>query len=105
MVLHVFVEVFFDGFVLMLGILNVMRGLYALGVCRRPQISTDHMRYISSDRLERQTQQTVRAMAREARLPNRTFGQVKANSYKPFQSAIGKVASATHDSARSSAGT
>ena len=114
MVLHVFVEVFFNGFVLMLGILNVMRGLYALGVCRRPQISTDHMRYISSDRLERQTQQTVRAMAREARLPNRarearlpnrTFGQVKANSYKPFQSAIGKLASATHDSARSSAGT
>ena len=30
MILLVFVVVFFDGFVLMLGILSVMRGLYAL---------------------------------------------------------------------------
>ena len=32
MILHVFVVVFFNGFVLMLGISSVMRGLYALGV-------------------------------------------------------------------------
>jgi hypothetical protein len=49
MILHVFIVVFFNGFVLMLGILSVMRGLYALGVCQRPQTSTDHERHISLD--------------------------------------------------------
>jgi hypothetical protein len=50
MILHVFVVVFLDGFVLMLGILSVMRGLYALGVCQRPQISTDHVHVIGPAR-------------------------------------------------------
>jgi hypothetical protein len=61
MILRVFVVVFFNGFVLMLGILNVMRGLYALGVCQRPQISTDHVRHISFERFESHYQ-TVGAM-------------------------------------------
>jgi hypothetical protein len=53
MILHLFVVVFFDGFVLMLGILSLMRCLYALDVCQRPQISTDPMRHISFDRFEK----------------------------------------------------
>jgi hypothetical protein len=61
MILRVFVVVFFNGFVLMLGILIVMRGLYALGVCQRPQISTDHVRHISFERFESH-HQTVEAM-------------------------------------------
>ena len=66
MILHLFVVVFFNGFVLMLGILNVMRGLYALGVCKRPQISTDHANHISLHLFEVRTHQTVRAMAEES---------------------------------------
>jgi hypothetical protein len=62
MILYVFVAVFFDGFLLMLGILSVMRGLYALGVCQRPQISTDHGRHISFERFESHTHTTVGAM-------------------------------------------
>ena len=60
MILYVFVVVLFNGFVLMLSILSVMRGLYALGVCERPQSSTDHVRQISLHRFESQTDQTVR---------------------------------------------
>ena len=63
MILHVFVVVFFNGFVLMLGISSVMRGLYALGVCQRPQISTDHVRNIPLEGFECQIHQTVRSMA------------------------------------------
>jgi hypothetical protein len=74
MILYVFVAVFFNGFLLMLGILTVMRGLYALGVCQRPQISTDHVRHISFERFENHTHQTLRATA-EALLPNRGFEQ------------------------------
>jgi hypothetical protein len=62
MILQVFVVVFIDGFLLMLGILSVMRGLYALGVCERPQISTDQAGHISLNRFESQTRQTVRAI-------------------------------------------
>jgi hypothetical protein len=60
MILYVFVAVFFNGFLLMLGILSVMRGLYALGVCPRPQISTDHVGRISFERFESHAHQTVR---------------------------------------------
>jgi hypothetical protein len=62
MILYVFVAVFFDGFLLMLGILSVMRGLYALGVCQRPQISTDHVRHISFKLFESHTHKTFGAM-------------------------------------------
>jgi hypothetical protein len=48
MIIHVFVV----GFVLMLGVLNAMRGLYALGVCQRPQISGDHVRRASLEPVE-----------------------------------------------------
>jgi hypothetical protein len=50
MIIHVFVV----GFALMLGVLNVMRGLYALGVCQRPQISGDHVRHTSLEPFEGQ---------------------------------------------------
>jgi hypothetical protein len=66
MIFHLFVVVFFNGFVLMLGILNVMRGLYALGVCERPQIPTDHASHISLHLFEVRTCQTERAMAEES---------------------------------------
>jgi hypothetical protein len=62
MIFHVFVVIFIDGFVLMLVILSAMRALYALGVCQRPQIPTDHARHIPLDRFESQTHQTVRSM-------------------------------------------
>jgi hypothetical protein len=62
MILHVFVVVFFDGFVLTLSILTVMRGLYALGVCQRLQNSTDHVMHISLDQIENPTHQTVRVI-------------------------------------------
>jgi hypothetical protein len=61
MILCILVAVFFNGFVLMLGILNVMRVLYAWGVCQRPQISTDHVRHISFERFVSHYQ-TVGAM-------------------------------------------
>ena len=53
MIFHVFAVVFFDGFLLMLVILSAMRALYALGVCQRPQISTDHVRRIPLERFEK----------------------------------------------------
>jgi hypothetical protein len=36
MIFHLLVAVFLFGFALLLGILSVMRGLYAFGVCQRP---------------------------------------------------------------------
>jgi len=63
MILYAFVEVFFDGFVLMLSILSVMRGLYAFGVCQRPQSSADHLPQIFWERFESQTNTTVRTAA------------------------------------------
>jgi len=77
MILYVFVVVLFNGFVLMLSILSVMRGLYALGVCERPQSSTDHVRQISLHRFESQTDQTVRLTTEASLLPNRGFAQVE----------------------------
>ena len=62
MIFHVFAVVFFDGFLLMLVILSAMRALYGLGVCQRPQISTDHVRRIPLERFESQTHQIVRSM-------------------------------------------
>ena len=79
----VFIVVFFDGFVLMLGTLSVMRGLYALGVCQRPQISTDHMGQIAVNRLESQTHQTVRTMTEASPPPNRGFAQVEVRIDMP----------------------
>jgi hypothetical protein len=77
MILYVFVVVLFNGFVLMLSILSVMRGLYALGVCERPLSSTDHVRQISLHRFESQTDQTVRTTTEASLLPNRGFAQVE----------------------------
>jgi hypothetical protein len=79
MILQVFVAVFFDGFVLILSILSVMRGLYALGVCQRPQNSTDHVMHISLDQVENQTHQTVRN-DEPSLLPNRGFAQFGSTS-------------------------
>jgi hypothetical protein len=62
MFLQVFVDVFFNGFALILGILSVMRGLYALGICQRPQRSTDHVRLTALEQVE-VTHQTVEARA------------------------------------------
>ena len=73
MILHILVMVFVDGLVLMLGILNVMRGLYALGICQRPQISTDHLGHISMERFESQTHPTGRAMTKVPLLLNRVY--------------------------------
>jgi hypothetical protein len=73
MILHLFVGVFFDGFLLMLGILSVMRCLYAMDVCQRPQISTDHMRHISLERFENQIHRIARAVPGKLPLLNRGF--------------------------------
>jgi hypothetical protein len=43
MILHLLATVFLTGFVLLLGILNLMRSLYACGICAPPSFSTDPM--------------------------------------------------------------
>jgi hypothetical protein len=83
MILQVFVVVFFNGFVLILSILSVMRGLYALGVCRRPLSSTDHVTHISLDRVENQTHQSVTAMTEPSLLSKRGFAQFEVRINRP----------------------
>lgn len=41
MIFHLLVTVFLLGVALLLGILSVMRGLYAFGICQRPLIPND----------------------------------------------------------------
>ena len=41
MIFHILVTVFFLGFALLLGVLSVMRGLYAFSICQPPLISSD----------------------------------------------------------------
>jgi hypothetical protein len=79
MFLQVFVEVFFIGFALILGILSVMRGLYALGICRRPQRSTDDVGLIALEQVEI-AHQTVKAPREAPILSNHGLHQSKHGS-------------------------
>jgi hypothetical protein len=49
MIFHILVTVFFFGFALLLGILNVMRGLYAFSIFQPPVIPSDSAAMVSLD--------------------------------------------------------
>jgi hypothetical protein len=82
MIFRILVTVFFFGFALLLGILNVMRGLYALSIFQPPLIPSDPAAMISSDhghersRVSAANPAKVNRVLREARVIPR--GEPKA---------------------------
>jgi len=55
MIFHILVTVFFFGFALLIGILNVMRGLYSFSICQPPLIPSDSAAKVSLDEDHEQT--------------------------------------------------
>jgi hypothetical protein len=49
MIFHILVTVFFFGFALLLGVLSVMRALYACSICQPPLIPDDSAAKVSID--------------------------------------------------------
>jgi hypothetical protein len=56
MIFHIFVTVLFVGFVLLIGVLTVMRGLYSCSICEPPLIMSDSGGYASLDEVDEQSQ-------------------------------------------------
>jgi hypothetical protein len=56
MIFHIFVTVLFLGFVLLIGVLTVMRGLYSCSICEPSLMMSDSGANASLDEVDEQSQ-------------------------------------------------